>query len=126
MNRKFYLANNIKFAIRANLDGVYIPSFNKKLDTNNFKLKKNFSILGSAHNVKELRIKERQNVQFIFLSPIFFVPKSKGYLGVSKFNFLSNKTKMKKIALGGINKENIKKLKMLSCDGYASISLFKI
>ena len=27
--RKFYLANNLKLAKKLNLDGVYIPSFNK-------------------------------------------------------------------------------------------------
>ena len=30
--RKFYLANNIKVALELDLDGVYIPSFNKKND----------------------------------------------------------------------------------------------
>jgi thiamine-phosphate pyrophosphorylase len=34
---KFYLSNNIKLAIQLKLDGVYIPSFNKSLNLNNFK-----------------------------------------------------------------------------------------
>ena len=126
MRRKFYLANNMKIAINADLDGVYIPSFNKKLSLYNLSKRKNFSIIGSAHNIKELRIKEKQNVESIFISPIFFVRKSKNYLDINKFNFLSTKTKMKKIALGGINKKNIRKLNMLNCNGFASISLFKI
>ena len=28
---KFYLSNNIRLAIKLNLDGAYIPSFNKSL-----------------------------------------------------------------------------------------------
>ena len=40
-NRKFFLANNIKIAIKLNLDGVYIPSFNKELKINYFAKKKN-------------------------------------------------------------------------------------
>ena len=40
-NRKFFLANNIKIAIQLNLDGVYIPSFNKELKINFFAKKKN-------------------------------------------------------------------------------------
>ena len=28
---KFYLSNNVKFAVKLDLDGVYIPAFNKSL-----------------------------------------------------------------------------------------------
>ena len=81
--RKFYIANEFKLAISANLDGVYIPSFNKSLSINYYNKKKNFLILGSAHNIKEIRIKEKQNVKKIFISPVFFVPKSQSFLGVN-------------------------------------------
>ena len=41
--RKFFLANYIKIALQLNLDGVYIPSFNKELKINYYaKKKKNF------------------------------------------------------------------------------------
>ena len=43
---KFYLSNNIKLAIKLNLDGVYIPSFNKSTKHLAFSLKKNFKIIG--------------------------------------------------------------------------------
>ena len=68
---KFYLSNNIKLALKLNLDGAYIPSFNKSLKHLTFSLKKNFDIVGSAHNVKEIRTKEIQNVSKIFLSSLF-------------------------------------------------------
>ena len=57
---KLYLSNNIQLAIKLGFDGVYIPAFNKSLRHLNYKLKKNFKILGSAHNIKEIRLKERQ------------------------------------------------------------------
>jgi len=41
-SRKFFLANNIKISIQLNLDGVYIPSFNKELKINYFTKKKKF------------------------------------------------------------------------------------
>ena len=123
--RKFFLANNIKVAFKLNLDGVYIPSFNKKMDINYYTRKKNFLVLGSAHNLAEIRNKEAQKVNCIFLSPIFFVPKSKKYLGIYKFNSLSRFTKKKVICLGGINKKNIKKTQLTKTHGFASISLFK-
>ena len=37
---KFYLSNNIKLAIKLNLDGAYIPSFNKSLNHLAYSLKK--------------------------------------------------------------------------------------
>ena len=123
--RKFFLSNNIKMALKLNLDGVYLPSFNKDLKINCFKKKKNFKILGSAHNIKEIKIKELQNVNCIFLSPIFKTNKSNKFLGVQKFNNLANYTKIKVVCLGGINKNNLKKIKLLNVYGFSSVSLFK-
>ena len=36
-----------------------------------YSFKKNFVIIGSAHNLKEIRIKEKQNVKKIVLSSLF-------------------------------------------------------
>ena len=51
-------------------------------------LKKNLSILGSAHNQKEIREKISQKCRAIFLSPIFYAEKSINFLNVYKFNSL--------------------------------------
>ena len=69
-NRNLYLANNIKLAIKYNLDGAYIPSFNNDFKHLNYKTKTKFLIIGSAHNLKEIRIKEAQKVSQIFVSSI--------------------------------------------------------
>ena len=74
---KFILANNIKLAIYLNLDGAYIPSFNKSFSHLAYNLKKKFLIIGSAHNLKEIKIKEKQGVSKIFLSPLFKIKKRK-------------------------------------------------
>ena len=42
--------------------------------------KKNFMILGSAHNQKEIQEKISQKCKAIFLSPVFNVKKSKNYM----------------------------------------------
>ena len=104
-SRKFFLANNIKISIQLNLDGVYIPSFNKELKINYFTKKKNFTILGSAHNVVEIRQKELQKVNCIFLSPIFITKKSSKFLGIHKFNNLTNYTKKKNYLYWGYKKK---------------------
>ena len=123
-NRSLFLANNVKLALSLKLDGVYIPSFNKNINLLSHK-KKDFLILGSAHNIKEIRQKEKQGVDIIFVSPVFNVLKSKKYLGIIKFNLLSQITKKRIIALGGFNSFNLKKLNMLRAEGFAGISYFK-
>ena len=117
------MANNIKLAIKFNFDGAYIPSFNKDISLNSIKLKKKFHLIGSAHNLKEIRIKEKQNVSEIFISSLFKFKKT--YLGLNKFKNLSNFTTLPVIALGGINTTNIKSLKLLKLRGFAGIRYFK-
>ena len=120
---KFYLSNHVKLAIKLDLDGAYIPSFNKSTKHLSFSLKKKFNIIGSAHDIKQIRTKETQNVNSIFISSIF--KKNKNYLGINKFKLISKLTKKKVVALGGISKENIKKLSLLKSNGFAGISFFE-
>jgi len=123
-NRKFYLANNIKMAVNLNLDGVYIPAFNKDLCTRKYNFRKNFLILGSAHNIFEIKEKEKQGVKIIFLSPLFKTKKNTKNLGLIRFNILSRLSKVKIIALGGITKRNFNKLKIANAQGFSGISYF--
>ena len=120
---KFYLSNNIQIAIKLNLDGAYIPSFNKNTKHLAYSLQKNFKIIGSAHNLKEIRTKERQKVDKIFISSLF--KKNKNYLGINKFKQLSQLTRKDVIVLGGISKKNLKKLKILNQSRFAGISYFE-
>ena len=123
--RKFFLSNNLKLAIKLNLDGVYLPSFNKKLDVGKINIKKKFIIMGSAHNIKEIRIKEKQGAKILFISPLFKTKKNKSFLDIIKFNYLASKTTKKVIALGGITSKNLNKLKMVNALGFAGISYFQ-
>ena len=120
---KFYLSNNIQIAIRLNLDGAYIPSFNKNIKHLSYSLKKKFKIVGSAHNLKEIRIKEIQKVDKVFLSSLF--KKNKNYLGINKFRLFSKFTKKRIVALGGISNTNKKKLSLLNNPDFAGISFFE-
>ena len=120
---KFYLSNDIKLAINLNLDGAYIPSFNKNFNHLSFSYKKSFKIIGSAHNFKEIRNKEIQKVEKIFLSSLF--KKNNNYLGINKFKLLSKFTMKKVVILGGISKKNVKKLKLLEYLEFAGISYFE-
>ena len=119
---KFYLSNNVKLAIKLDLDGVYLPSFNSNFNHLSFSIKKNFIILGSAHNLKEIKIKERQKVKKIFISSLF--KRNKNYLGMNKFRLLARYTNKQVVALGGISKKNLKNLKLLNQFEFAGISYF--
>ena len=120
---KFFISNNIKLAIKLNLDGAYIPSFNKDTKHLSYSVRKKFILLGSAHNVYEIRTKELQCVNTIFLSSIF--KQNKNYLGINRFKLLSRLSNKPDVALGGITVKNLKKLKLINCLGFAGISFFE-
>ena len=120
---QLFVSNNLKLAIKFKADGIYIPSFNKILNYSNIE-KKNIIIIGSAHNQKEIQEKILQNCTAVFLSPIFNIEKSKKYLGLHKFNYLSCLNNVDILALGGISNSNIKKLKLLSIKGFGGIKFF--
>ena len=120
---KFYISNNIKLSLNLKLDGAYIPSFNRSYRHLSYSFKKNFDLIGSAHNIKEIKTKEIQKVKSLFLSSLF--KKNKNYLGIRKFNILTKLTKKRVIALGGISKNNIRKLRIVNCIGFSGISFFE-
>ena len=78
--------------------------------------------MGSAHNYKQIKEKELQKVDLIFIASLF--NKKKTYLGLNKFMILSKLTRKKIIALGGVNIKNLKQLKLLNIYGYSGITLF--
>ena len=123
-NRKVYISNNLKLALKFNFNGIYIPSTNKLLNFRNIS-KKKFEVIGSAHNIDEIINKEKQGCTKIFLCPVFKTKKNKSFLGTIKFNLIRLCARKDIIALGGINKKNIKYLKMCNIKGFAGISWIK-
>ena len=117
------MSNNVKLAIKLDLDGAYIPSFNKNFKHLSYSHRKKFKIIGSAHNIKEIKIKEIQKVNKIFISSIF--KKNKNFLGINKFKLLSKLTTNQVVALGGISKKNRKLLRLTNCSDFAGISYFE-
>ena len=125
-NRNLYLSNNIKLALRLGLSGVYIPSFNNSLNfASKHSLPNKFEIIGSAHNVNEIRIKKLQKCSKIFLSPIFESKKNQKFLSTIKFNLAVMFEDINFIALGGIDENNYKKLRLTKVIGFAGISWIK-
>ena len=81
--------------------------------------------MGSAHNISEIKFKEKQGINLIFLSPLFLTKNYRNCLDIVKFNLISRITDKKIIALGGIRIKNLNKLKMLNAIGFSGITIFK-
>tara|TARA_B100000579_G_scaffold430151_1_gene443050 strand:- start:870 stop:1445 length:576 start_codon:yes stop_codon:yes gene_type:complete len=125
-NIGFYVSNNIKLAVFLKADGIYISAYNKDLTFTRFKHSK-FQIIGSAHNIKELKLKKLQGCTCIIFSRLFLTSyKNKNdFLGTVKFNLLSLLIKENLIPLGGIRLSNLNKLNIVRCSSIALLSEIK-
>lgn len=121
----FFISDNFKLAKKYGAEGIFLSSSYKKIG--NIVLKKNFKIIGSAHNQLEYSLKNKQSCEMIMLSPLFYNKKysQNKILNVCKFNLLSMGWDKKICALGGISLNNLKKLNMTRCSAVAFISLMK-
>ena len=121
----FFVANNINLIEALKADGLYISAYNKKLISNY--LRRNFKIIGSAHNIKEINLKKLQGCTEIILSRLFKTSykNKKDFLGVIKFNLLSKLMNTTLTPLGGINLKNLNNLKNINCENVAMSSFIK-
>ena len=122
----FFIANNSRLAIAIKADGLYVSAFNKDLKTLHYK-KNNFSIIGSAHSMKEIKLKILQGCNYILLSKLFRVDydDKAPHLGIIKFNIFCNKISKNLVALGGIKIEKLNYLKHVNCKSIAILSELK-
>jgi len=122
----FFISDNFKLVETYKADGIFLSSSFKKI-RNIFLKKKNFKIIGSAHNQLEYFLKKKQDCDVIMLSPLFYNKKysQNKILNVCKFNLISMNWEKKICALGGINLNNLKKLNMTRSSAAAFISLMK-
>ena len=115
-NIPFLFKNDFQKCIKFNAFGIFIEGNYKKI-TKPMLLKKNFHIVGGAHDQLEYAQKLRQKCHLLMLSPLFFNEKySKNkILNISKFNQKALNWKIKLCALGGINSKTLKKIKLTKC-----------
>lgn len=123
-NVKLYIKNNLKLAIKIKADGVFLNNeFKKKIVQKYEKL--SFKIIIGVHSTREFFLKNYENYNDVIISPIFYNKKysQNKILNPIKFNLMSNNWKKRKYALGGINKNNFKKLYLTRSIGLGFISL---
>ena len=123
---KFYVANDLNTAVNCKADGLYLSSYNRKHYNIRF-IKNSLKIIGSAHNIKEIYEKRKQNCKNIVLSRLFKTDykNKKGHLGIIKFNFMAINSKEKLIPLGGIRQKNLNSLKITKSNSLAILSEVK-
>ena len=125
-NIEFFVTNNFRLAIDLKSDGLYLSSRSKDFKTLRFK-KRNFKIIGSAHNIIEIHCKKRQGCEYILLSRLFQVsykPQMQ-FLDIIKFNNFIRYPFKKLIPLGGIKLSNLNKLKIIMSNGFAIMTEIK-
>jgi thiamine monophosphate synthase len=120
-----FIENNERLAKKYNLEGLFISADNKLIGRG--KLEEKLIRIGSAHNQLEYHKKNLQYCETIMLSPIFYTQKysQNKILNICRFNLISKNWKRKVCALGGITKNNLKKIKMTKADAIGFISLIK-
>ena len=129
-NRKIYLfiTNDYYLLRQIKLDGVHFKEKDMhKIKKYKSKVKEKLLYSTSCHSLCSALTAEKLGYDFILYAPIFKTSthKNSNYLGRQKFNLQTRFLKIPVIALGGINKINIKQLKNLNVQGFAAIDYFK-
>ena len=121
-----YIANDTKLLIKINADGLYISAHNKNLLLNSYS-KKGYSVIGAAHDEKEIDLKIKQGCRVVIFSRLFETayPYKQGFLGVQKFNKISLRSQVELVPLGGINEKNLNKLNTVKAKSFACLSAIK-
>ncbi len=124
-NILFYVANDLRLAVKLHSDGIYLSSFNKSFKSLYLKRFK-FSIIGGAHDPKEIHLKISQGCKYILLSRLFTVQykKKMNFLGINKFNYLTEKFQ-NLVPLGGINILNLNKIRSINSNSFAILTEVK-
>jgi thiamine monophosphate synthase len=122
----FFIANNVKLCRKVKADGLYISAYNKSLNSLFLKTV-DFSIIGSAHNFREIALKRRQGCDKIILSRLFKTDylKKTSFFGIVKFNLIIKNLGASFIPLGGIRYKNLGKLKLVNSSAFAILSDIK-
>lgn len=120
----FLIDDRIDIALAVNADGAHIGQEDISFDTAK-KLLGNDKIIGSTvHNLKEALEAESLGVDYIGIAPIFKTgtkEDARNPIGPEMIRLVRDKVKIPIVAVGGINKENIKDVIEAGADSIVSI-----
>ena len=109
-----------KYRKNLNVDGNHLPKWV------NYSRNVNKITSISVHAAKDIRKSINLKADLVFISPVFMSSShdSKQHLGTIRLGLLARLFKKDVIALGGINKNNIARLRSLPISGCAGIDMF--
>ena len=120
----FVINDNIEVAIAINADGVHIGQGDEELLAARKRLGDNKIIGISAHNAKEAIIAEKNGADYLGVGAVFSTSTKEDAETISHETIkdISLSVNLPIVAIGGISKDNILKLKGTGADGVAVIS----
>ena len=123
-NVPFIINDNVKIAIACNADGVHIGQEDMDLKTVRKLVGEDMIIGVSVHNVNEAKKAKANGADYIGIGAIFKTSTKSNVHALSpdELKSICKVSDIPKVAIGGINKDNILKLKGSGIDGVALIS----
>lgn len=120
---KIFVNSRVDMAVLLNLEGVHLPS--KSIPIQQIKHKfPHLKVGKSCHSLSEAIKAQEEGADYIFYSPIFHVEGKGKPVGIDGLLEVLNSIKVPTYALGGINKDNIKKVLDTGVYGVAGIRMF--
>ena len=119
-----YIINDYSnFSLNKYCDGIQLTSNNLK-EIRKMNLDKRYILIGSCHNIDEIKICNNLEVNLILISPVFSTSNKTG-IGWKKFKELVNESKIPVFALGGLNyPDDIENVKINGGVGIAASKYF--
>lgn len=128
-NKALLIINDrVDIAFLANADGIHLGRNSMSLsEVKKLKDKFNYPMLTgvSCHSIKDIIKAEENKADYVFLGPVFWTSSKAKYgnpLGIDTLRKAREKTKIKIIAIGGINDNNAGECMDAGADGVAVIS----
>lgn len=119
-----YIINDYSnFNLNKYCDGIQLTSNNLQ-EIRKFNLDKRYILIGSCHNIDEIKICNKLEVNLILISPVFSTSNKTG-IGWKKFKELVNESTIPVFALGGLKyPDDIENVKINGGVGIAASKYF--
>jgi len=123
-NIPFIVNDNVNVAIASNADGIHIGQEDMGLKDVREIVGENMIIGISAHTVEEAKFAQENGADYIGIGAVFETSTKNDVdvIPYEKVKSICDAVDMPKVAIGGINAENILKLKGSGIDGVAVVS----
>lgn len=123
-NTPFIVNDNVNVAIASNADGIHIGQEDMGLKDVRKIVGENMIIGISAHTIEEAKFAQENGADYIGIGAVFETSTKNDVevIPYEKVKSICDAVDMPKVAIGGINAENILKLKGSGIDGVAVVS----